>query len=124
MKMKCTRMYADSEGESHFEDVEIELHETDFAPPAQPFYVSPPSPATGYSLVIGPVGWYGDWHPTPRRFIAFFFAGQDEMTVSDGEVRTFGPGDIVLQEDTTGKGHYSRNAGSTEMTAAMVQLPE
>ena len=46
------------------------------------------------------------------------------MTVSDGEVRTFGPGDIVLQEDTTGKGHYSRQVGSTDAMGVIVYLPD
>jgi uncharacterized cupin superfamily protein len=35
--------------------------------------------------------------------------GMVEITVSDGEVRTFVPGDIVLVSDTTGKGHASHS---------------
>ena len=34
--MKYTRVYADSNGESHFEDVEVEFSSVDFAPPAPP----------------------------------------------------------------------------------------
>ena len=47
-------------------------------------------------------GWFGDWHPPPHRQLAFFLAGKDEIEGSDGEKRTFGSGDIVLFEDTTG----------------------
>jgi hypothetical protein len=43
--------------------------------------------------------------------------------VSDGEVRQFGPGSMVLFEDTTGKGHLSRVVGPTEAVAVVVQLP-
>jgi hypothetical protein len=34
--MKYLRIYADVSGESHFEDVNIKLTQTDFAPPAPP----------------------------------------------------------------------------------------
>jgi hypothetical protein len=34
--MKYVRIYADLTGESHFKDVEVELAQVDFAPPAPP----------------------------------------------------------------------------------------
>ena len=46
-----------------------------------------------------------------------------EVQVSDGEVRKFGPGSMVLHEDTTGKGHLSRVVGPTDALTVMVQLP-
>lgn len=119
-----TCLYADANGESHFRDVEIEFRETDFAPPAPPLNVSAFSPAMQCSFLTAPPGWYGDWHPTPRRQFLFYLAGQAEIRVSDGEVRSFGPGDILLLEDTTGKGHASRVVGSTEVLNAVVQLPD
>ena len=39
MKVRYTCLYADSDGESHFKDVEVEFQETDFAPPAMPLLV-------------------------------------------------------------------------------------
>jgi hypothetical protein len=33
--------------------------------------------------------------------------GRGSITVSSGEVREFGPGDVFLVEDTTGEGHLS-----------------
>ena len=36
LTLKYTRIYTDSDGETHFEDLEIELAEVDFAPPAPP----------------------------------------------------------------------------------------
>jgi quercetin dioxygenase-like cupin family protein len=35
--------------------------------------------------------------------------GKFEITVSDGETRLLGPGDLGLVEDLTGKGHYTKN---------------
>lgn len=124
MKVGYTCLYADSGGESHFKDVEIEFQETDFAPPAMPLNVSSFSSATECGFVIAPPGWYGDWHPTPKRQFLFYLAGQAEVGVSDGEVRTFGPGDIVLVEDTAGKGHVSRVVGSAEVLNAVVRLSD
>jgi hypothetical protein len=118
-----TCLYADADGESHFRDVEIEFRETDFAPPALPLNASAFGPAMQYGFLTAPPGWYGDWHPTPRRQFLFYLAGQTEIRVSDGEVRSFGPGDILLLEDTTGKGHVSRVVGSEEALSAVVQLP-
>jgi hypothetical protein len=31
-----------------------------------------------------------------------------ELTASDGERRVIGPGEVILVEDTTGKGHRSK----------------
>ena len=84
--MRYVRLYADAAGESHFEDVEAPLAAADFAPPAPPLQVSPFSPAERYGFVVLPPGWAGDWHPTPRRQVLFYLAGEVEGEVSDGEV--------------------------------------
>jgi hypothetical protein len=118
------RIFADSDGETHFDEVEFELTPTDFAPPASPLHVSPIMPATGYALVRFPVGWVGDWHPTPRRQIFFWLAGQIEGEVSDGERRLAVAGEASLLEDTTGRGHRSWVVGDDDVLAAVVQLPE
>ena len=122
--MQYIRVYADAAGESHFVDVEVPLASVDFAPPAPPVNLSPFHSATRYGFLVGPPGWYGDWHPTPQRQIIFYLAGEVEAEVSDGEVRRFGPGSITLVEDTTGKGHRSRNVGVGEVLLAVVQLPD
>jgi hypothetical protein len=114
----------DAAGESHFEDAAVDLIQTDFAPPAMPAKLSAFVPAAQYGFLATPPGWYGDWHPSPRRQILFFLAGRVEIQVSDGEVRQFGPGDILLSEDTGGKGHVSRTVGEVELLSAVVQLPD
>lgn len=123
-EMKYTRVYADADGESHFEDVELELTPTDFAPPAPPLNLSPLTPASRFGFVSASPGWYGDWHPTPCRQIFFYLSGETEGEVSDGEVRRFGPGSVTLLEDTTGKGHRSRVVGDADVLLAVVQLED
>lgn len=47
------------------------------------------------------------WHPAPRRqYIVNLDAGV-KITASDGESRFIKAGDIILVEDTHGKGHLS-----------------
>jgi quercetin dioxygenase-like cupin family protein len=122
--MKHTRIYADPSGESHFEDVEVELTQVNYAPPAPPLNVSSFSPALQYAFCSFPAGWRGDWHTEPHRQIFFVLSGEIAGQASDGEVRHFEAGDILLGEDTTGKGHVSWVIGDTDVIAAVVQLPE
>ncbi len=121
--MKYSRVYTDPAGESHFDDVEVEFAQADFAPPAPPVNLSSFSPASQYVFSSLPTGWWGDWHPAPQRQILFLLSGGIAVQVSDGEVRHFGAGSVLLLDDTTGKGHVSWNMSETNTLSAIVQLP-
>ena len=122
--MKYVRVYADQNGDSHFEDVEVGMSLTDFAPPAPPVNVSPLMPSTNVVFLSAPAGWYGPLHPAPRRQFVFVLTGELEGAVSDGEVRRFAPGSFGLLEDTSGKGHSTRVVGKDSALLAIVQLPD
>ena len=122
--MKYTRIYEDQAGESHFDDVEVELTQADFAPPAPPLNLSSFSPAVRYAFCSFPAGWWGDWHPAPQRHIFFILSGATGAQVSDGEVRHFKAGSVLLAEDTTGKGHISWTMSKADALIAVVQLPD
>ena len=102
------RLYTDADGESHFEDLEIELVSTNFAPPAAPLNVAQFLP-TAQSLWVGmPAHWDGlEPHPTPQRQVFCIMQGEYEVTASDGTVRRLPTGSVILLEDTWGKGHSS-----------------
>jgi len=101
--MKIHRLYADDKGESHFQDVEVEFTEATRAG-----RLSPRLPATGIIFREVPPDYDLDWHPAPRRqYIVNLDAGV-EITASDGEKRRIGAGEIVLVEDTWGRGHLSK----------------
>jgi len=102
------RIYSGTDGETHFEDHELPFELVDFAPPAPPISVTESLAVSGMAVISSPAGWEGDWHPTPRRQLIVVLAGELETEVSDGEVRVFRPGDVILVEDTSGKGHISR----------------
>ena len=111
-KAKYVRLFADKDGESHFEDLEIELSPTNFAPPAPPLNFSQFFPTAQSYWVGGSSDWAGDTpHPSPRRQIICFLRGEVEEFASDGTSRRLAPGDVILIEDTWGKGHTARFFG-------------
>ncbi len=118
------RIWADEEGESHLEDVDLDFAEQDFIPPAPPVLVASPHAASGYVFARVPPGWDFDWHPSPQRELLVYLTGEGTIEASDGEVRSLTPGMILLAEDTTGKGHVSRVTGTDEVFVVIITLPD
>ncbi len=124
-KVNYVRLYADEQGESHFEDIEVELPLVDFAPPAGPLNFAPFLPVKQSQLIGFPVGWAGDAnHPTPSRMLFCVLKGEFHVTASDGTSRRFPVGSLLLQEDTWGKGHSSRIIGEVEGLIFAVTLAD
>src|SRR5436853_7550240 len=96
------RLYADEFGESHFEDIEMDLTLTDYAPPAPPLSLSTFLPASQIGFMNAPAGWTSDWHPSSGRTMFVVLSGEWEVTASDGEARSFPIGSVLMVEDTIG----------------------
>jgi hypothetical protein len=120
--MRYVRVFSGPDGESHFEDVAVAFTAAAYAPPAPPLQVSVITPATQFVFVIAPAGWEGGWHPTPARQWAFILTGEFEVEVSDGAVRHFAPGSVLLLEDRAGRGHQTRVLGQTDVLLAFVHV--
>ena len=120
MPARYTRLFTDSAGESHFDEIETELTLTDFAPSSPPLALSTPLDAAHAAFLGAPAGWEGDWHVSAARNLFVVLSGEWEVEASDGQLRTFGPNSVLLVEDTTGKGHRSRVL--TDSLALVVQL--
>ena len=45
--------------------------------------------------------------------------GQMEIGIGDGTTRRFGPGDVVLADDLTGRGHTTRSLGVPRISATV-----
>ena len=124
-KVNYVRLYTDESGESHFEDLELELPPVDFAPPAGPLNILPFFPVEKSILMGIPVGWAGEaFHPVPNRSIICVLQGEYQVIASDGTSRNFPAGSIVLAEDTWGKGHSSGLKGETEGLVFAVTLSD
>ena len=117
--MQYFRIYTDSNGESHFEDLEIALDVQ-----ARESVYSALIPATGVIFRRSPASQLIDWHPAPRRQFVITLSGQAEIEASDGEVRQIGPGTIMLAEDVSGKGHITRGVGSAERISIFIPLAD
>ena len=100
--MRIDNLYTDDKGESHFRDIEVEWIEE-----RRGSKLSKKLPATGVIFRETQAEHNVDWHPAPRRqYIVNLDAGV-KITASDGESRFIAAGDVILVEDTTGKGHLS-----------------
>jgi quercetin dioxygenase-like cupin family protein len=115
-------LFSDEQGESHFGEVEMELTSTDYVVNAAPLKLSSPSVAVNYRFMDAPAGWTSDWHPSSARNLFIVLSGEWEVTTGGGETRRFKTGDVLLAEDTTGRGHASRIVGGSNSLAVMIQL--
>lgn len=104
--MRVHRLCADQTGESHFEDVEVQFIES--GPSGR---LSARLPATGIIFRQVPPDYDLDWHPAPRRQYIINLDAGVQITASDGDSRRIGAGEVLLVEDTYGKGHLSKAAG-------------
>jgi quercetin dioxygenase-like cupin family protein len=105
--MKVHHLYPDANGESHFEDLEIEWVEQSKASK-----LSKRFPANGIIFREVEPSYDLDWHPAPRRQYIINLTGAVQLTASDGESRVIRAGEVVLVEDVTGKGHLSKAIGN------------
>ena len=115
--MKITRIYAGADGESHFEDLDIPLTEAQEAD-----FRSDLFKATGIIFRETGGDYDLDWHNPARRQYVINLVGAMEITASDGTKRVIGQGDIMLAEDTTGKGHLSRSVNNQPRKSVFVTL--
>ncbi len=65
-----------------------------------------------------------DWHPAPRRQFMFCLRGLVEVTAGDGQKRSVKPGEFVLLEDTSGKGHVTHAAGTEDHVALALPVAD
>ncbi|HWH80570.1 MAG TPA: hypothetical protein VNT76_24480 [Candidatus Binatus sp.] len=103
--MKIVRLYTGSDNESHFEDIEIELDIQGR------MAASKLQAAHGIMFRSAAPDHLSPHHPAPRRQYVITLSGQVEIETGDGTIRRFGAGDVMLAEDTTGRGHITRVVG-------------
>ena len=115
--MKITRLYTGQDGESHFEDLDIPLEEKAVADRRSKFLK-----AAGIIFRETSSEYDLDYHNAPRRQFVITLEGYVDIIVADGTKRRFGPGDIMLAEDTKGRGHISRAMNNQPRKCLFVTL--
>lgn len=115
--MRITRIYSDQNGDSRFENIEIELSDSgDIGRLSEKHAVK--------NIIFREnEGDYDyDWHIAPERQYIILLDGEIEIAVSSGEKRNFTGGDIILVEDIKGKGHRTRTTDNKSRRSVFVTL--
>jgi Cupin domain len=115
--MRVHNLYCDADGQSHFRDIEIELSE-----PSLSGLLSKPLPVSTLMFRQVPPGVFLDWHTAPQRRYVIVLDGRVQFTPSDGEARVLGAGDVMLVEDTAGKGHQAKSLDGPAFRAIFVAI--
>jgi hypothetical protein len=122
--MRCLRIYATPDGESHFGDVDIATISAPLFANEAPFELSAHYQASRIRFVRVPAGVReAGWHTPPGRVLAVWLDGVVEFETSDGEQRRVSAGGFVLVEDTHGKGHISRHPAEGQ-SLILITLPD
>jgi hypothetical protein len=101
--LKVTRIYTGDDNESHFEDLDIPLNESRYGS------LSDIVPVKGVMFRETPIGGALGFHNAPQRQFVVNLSGVVELETGDGTRRRLGAGDILLADDTTGRGHITRD---------------
>ena len=110
--MKIVRIYTGADNQTHFEDLDPDTFATLAAKVGEgPIRVNQ-----------GPAKSFSDFHNAPRRQYVVIMAGAMEIAIGDGTTRQLVPGDVLVAEDLTGKGHTTRGVGEDPRISLAVPL--
>jgi hypothetical protein len=113
-----TRIYSDQNGDSHFEDRAIVLKE------AGPIgFLSEAIPAKDIIFREVIPSYDFDFHNAPQRQYIILLDGEIEIETSLGDIRRFKGGEILLVEDTEGKGHKTKNLQPIKRKSIFISIP-
>jgi hypothetical protein len=115
--MRVTRVYCDEAGESHFDEKDIELRDAGAIG-----RLSEPIATRSVVFRMNDPDYDYDWHVAPQRQFIVLLDGTIEIEVSDGSRRALRGGEILLMEDTSGKGHRTRNVEARERRSLFIAL--
>jgi hypothetical protein len=114
-----TRIYSDKNGDSHFEVTLIPLEEAGTIG-----RLSERLPANGVIFREVELSYDYDFHTAPQRQYIVLLDGEIEIETSLGDKRVFKAGEVLLLEDTSGKGHRTRNLQKVKRKSIFITLPE
>ena len=110
--MKIVRIYTGADNQTHFQDLDPDAFATLAAKVGE----------GGIRVNQGPARSFSDFHNAPRRQYVVIMSGGMEIEISDGTTRQLVPGDVLVAEDLTGKGHITRGVGTEPRISLAVPL--
>jgi len=114
--MQVVRVYSGSDGESHFEEMELPYEK--IADAERTAMQS----ASGIQFRRVDSGNFQDFHIAPRRQYVITLQGQAEIGLGDGTKRIFNAGDVLLADDLTGRGHTTAAVGAVQRVSIAIPL--
>lgn len=115
--MKITKIFSDENGESHFEDLEISLINQ-----GEIGFLSEDIQVKRLQFRTVSADYDYDFHCAPQKQYIVLLDGGVEIETSSGEIRKFRTGEILLVEDTSGKGHKTKNLERKERTSLFIHI--
>ncbi len=121
------RLYADASGITHFADEQLLLTPAGAGAGGaaeQRLFVNRLGDLNGVMFARLKAGTVEDWHVAPRRQFMLCVRGIVEITAADGEKRRMTPGQFMLLEDLSGRGHRTHALGHEDHVALALPVPE
>jgi quercetin dioxygenase-like cupin family protein len=122
--LSFVRLYTGPDGVSHFADEKMQLDARGTEGIEAALAVKQIGDVKGAIIASLKAGSTEDWHVAPRRQFMVCLRGLVELTAGDGQKRRVKPGEFVLLEDLTGKGHITHAAGSEDHVALAVPIAD
>jgi hypothetical protein len=123
-----TRIFTGPDGLSHAEDIELDVNDRGvtamFKATGAQLSVRAPTPGAKPGGTAATAADAPEWHTGPARQFVITLSGNSEVEVSGGVHVAAGPGHINLIEDTTGKGHVTRNFGPEDRIVLTIPLAD
>lgn len=113
-----TRLYSDNNGDSRFEDIFIPLTEA-----GEIGKLSEGLPVTSIIFREVEATYDYNFHNAPQKQYLILIDGGIEIETSLGEKRQFTAGDVLLLEDTDGKGHRTKNLEQKVRRSVFITVP-
>jgi quercetin dioxygenase-like cupin family protein len=115
--IRCVRIWAGDDGNSHFEEGFIDLE-----PGQRGNVLTGKMAATTISFEVTASGGAFAWHTAPVRQLVITLSGTLDFETREGEHFLIRPGEILLAEDTVGSGHSWRLTDDQPWRRAYVVL--
>jgi quercetin dioxygenase-like cupin family protein len=123
-KLTFARLYTSADGNSHFVDETIDLQPLGGGGIEGSLAASRIGDVKGAMFLALKAGATEPYHVAPRRQFMICLRGVVEVTAGDGEKRRALPGQFILLEDTSGKGHITHSVGPEDHVALAFPLPD
>jgi quercetin dioxygenase-like cupin family protein len=113
--IRCVRIWTGDDGDSLFEEGEIDLH-----PGERGDLKSPPCKTVEVSFQETGTGGEFAWHRDPIPRFVLTLSGTLQFETKSGKTFVIRPGDVLLAQDNTGTGHRWKLLGDDPWRRAYV----